>query len=349
LLPDAQGSDPLAQDWEWVRQHMAALVSLTREFTARFAAAKRELAGVDFADLEQCALQLLRNPAMANEWRARLAQVFVDEYQDINAAQDAIITALSRTGAAANRFMVGDVKQSIYRFRLANPKIFGDYDKRWSRPDADGRRLPLTENFRSREALLTFVNLFFSAVMRPAVGGVPYEALQFGAPGARGALTQKPGDPPCVELHLIAKADDENGADEPASESSEEKVIPDLPAVQREARLLARRLRELKEKHHQIWDAERKAFRQVEWGDMAVLLRSPSGRAEAFAMEFSKAGVPLIAARDGFFASLEVSDLLNLLRLLDNPLQDVPLAAVLRSPLIRLTLDELAQVRTHND
>jgi ATP-dependent helicase/nuclease subunit A len=304
---------------------------------------------VDFADLEQCALQLLRNPARANEWRARLAQVFVDEYQDINAAQDAIITALSRTGAAANRFMVGDVKQSIYRFRLANPKIFGDYDKRWSRPDADGRRLPLTENFRSREALLTFVNLFFSAVMRPAVGGVPYEALQFGAPGARGALTQKPGDPPCVELHLIAKADDENGADEPASDSSEEKIIPDLPAVQREARLLARRLRELKEKHHQIWDAERKAFRQVEWGDMAVLLRSPSGRAEAFAMEFSKAGVPLIAARDGFFASLEVSDLLNLLRLLDNPLQDVPLAAVLRSPLIGLTLDELAQVRAHND
>jgi len=348
LLPDEQGNDPIAQDWEWVRPHMTALVSLTREFTARFAAAKRELAGVDFADLEQCALRLLREPANADEWRGRLAQVFVDEYQDINAAQDAILTALSRTGETANRFMVGDVKQSIYRFRLANPRIFGRYDERWSKRDADGRRIPLTENFRSRAALLNFVNAVFAALMRPEVGGVTYEALEFGAPDERAALTRKAGDAACVEFHLIARADEPRTQEDSESETAAAQAIPDLLAVEREARLVARRLRELKEKGHAVWDQERKCLRPVKWSDMAVLLRSPSGRTEAFAMEFSKAGVPLIAARDGFFASLEVSDLLNLLRLLDNPLQDVPLAAVLRSPLVGLSLDELAQLRVHN-
>ena len=115
--------------------------------------------------------------------------------------------------------------------------------------------------------------------------------------------------------------------------------------MEREARLVARRLRELHDAGHAVWDKDGESFRPVKWSDMAVLLRSPSGRAEAFAMEFSKAGVPLNAARDGFFVSLEVSDLLNLLKLLDNPLQDVPLLAVLRSPLVGMSLAELAEVR----
>jgi ATP-dependent helicase/nuclease subunit A len=348
LLPDGEGNDPLAQDWEWTRPHLNALVSLTREFTARFTAAKRELAGVDFADLEQCALQLLRQPAIAAAWRGRFEQVLVDEYQDINAAQDAILTALSRGGEAANRFMVGDVKQSIYRFRLANPKIFGGYDERWSQTGAEGTRIPLTGNFRSREGLLNFVNPFFAAFMRPEVGGVKYEALEFGASFERSPLAAKPGEEPCVEFHLIARADEEHPPDGHETEAEPAKAISDLLAIEREARLVARRLRELKENGFLIWVKDQQRFRKVEWSDMAVLLRSPSGRAEAFAKEFSKAGVPLIAARDGFFASLEVSDLLNLLRLLDNPLQDVPLAAVLRSPLVGLSLEELAGLRVHN-
>ena len=348
LLPDEAGGDPLAQDWEWARHDMAALVQLTREFTAAFSRAKRDLGGVDFADLEQCALRLLRDPATAGEWRARLNYVFIDEYQDINEAQDRIITALSRTGSAANRFLVGDVKQSIYRFRLANPRIFSGYDARWSTPGAPGRRLPLTGNFRSRAGLLDFINPLFGALLREAVGGVNYEALTFGAPDRRGPLRVKPGDPPRAEFHLIARADDEAGGDEAEMEDDRPAPIPDLLAVEREARLVARRFRELKDRGHEIWDDETKDFRPVGWGDMAVLLRSPSGRAEAFAKEFSREGVPLAAARDGFFDSLEVSDLINLLRLLDNPLQDVPLLAVLRSPLAGLSLDELAEVRAHN-
>ncbi len=369
-LAPTEGNDPLTQDWNWARASMLALLGLVREFAADFAARKREFGGVDFTDLEQCVLRLLRDENITSEWRARLAHIFVDEYQDINAAQDAILTALSRPGESGNRFLVGDVKQSIYRFRLANPHIFQSYEASWRTREipspglsatlspSDGERagvrgrsfppgqaLSLTENFRSRQAILDFVNPLFAALMRPDLGGVSYEPLEFGAPTQRAALANQA---PRVEFQLIAKADATARADdsnENEDEASATTATADLLAVEREARLIAHRLRALHDAQHQIWDKETNSFRAVKWSDMAVLLRSPSGRAEAFAKEFSRAGIPLNAARDGFFASLEVSDLLNLLRLLDNPLQDLPLAAVLRSPLLGLTMDELVAVR----
>jgi len=341
LLPEGN-HDPIAEDWNWARVPMQALLELVREFTADFAARKREFGGVDFADLEQCALQLLRDHTIATYWRERLAHVFVDEYQDINAAQDAILTGLSRSGAAANRFLVGDVKQSIYRFRLANPHIFQGYETRWRKPK-EGNALSLTENFRSREAILDFINPLFAALLRPEIGGVGYEPLVFGSPTQRESLRNQG---PRVEFHLVASGDE--SAETTASDEGDEASAnnpPDLPATEREARLIAQRFAKLKLEAHQIWDRDRQLFRNVEWSDMAVLLRSPRGRAEAFAKEFSRLGIPLNAARDGFFTSLEVSDLLSLLRLLDNPLQDIPLAAVLRSPLVGLTMDELVEVR----
>jgi ATP-dependent helicase/nuclease subunit A len=336
--------DPLAEDWKWARGAMTALVGLVREFTAGFAAKKRELAGVDFADLEQLLLRLLREPGVAAAWRSRLAHILVDEYQDINAAQDAILKALSRDGEEANRFLVGDVKQSIYRFRRANPAIFQNYQAQWN------GRLPLTENFRARESLVQFVNALCGSLMRVEAGGVAYEPLVFGTPAQRKELSARPGDKPSTELHLIAKPGEveANGDEENAGEANGPPP-PDLLAVEREGRLVARRLRELHESAAPIWDKEKNSFRAVKWSDMAILLRSPAGRAEAFAIEFNKAGVPLSAARGGFFASLEVQDLLNLLKLLDNPLQDIPLVAVLRSPLAGLSPDELARLRAGSD
>jgi ATP-dependent helicase/nuclease subunit A len=343
LLP-SDDADPLAQDWAWARQDMLALLNLVREFSASFASRKREFGGVDFSDLEQCALRLLRDERNATEWRERFAHIFVDEYQDINAAQDAILTMLSRPGPAGNRFLVGDVKQSIYRFRRANPHIFQNYQRAWTDGNG-GQALSLTENFRSRQAILDFVNSCCGALLRPDIGGVSYDPLQFGAAAERSALANQT---PRVELVVIAKADEtdrESNDDEADNNGDGAESAPDLLAVECEARLVAQRMKQLRDSGHEIWDKEQNCFRAVEWSDMAVLLRSPSGRAEAFAKEFCRLGVPLNAARDGFFASLEVSDLLNLLRLLDNPLQDVPLAAVLRSPLVGLTLDEMVAVR----
>lgn len=339
LLPNGD-HDPLVQDWTWARGSMLALLGLVREFAADFATRKREFGGVDFADLEQCALRLLREENITTHWRTRLAHVFVDEYQDINAAQDAILTALSRGAAEGNRFLVGDVKQSIYRFRLANPHIFQSYETAW-RQHQGGQALSLTENFRSRQAILDFVNPLFAALMQPEIGGIIYEPLRFGAPEQREALKNTG---PRVALHLIAATDPDaviSETDNGDDDSGE--TAPDLQSVEREARLTAQLFRKLHDDKHQIWDKTQ--MREVRWSDMAILLRSPSGRAEAFAKEFSRAGIPLNAARDGFFASLEVADLLNLLRLLDNPLQDIPLAAVLRSPLVGLTMDELVEIR----
>ena len=378
LTPTADGVDPLAQDWEWTRHQMLTLLGLTRDFSAAFAQAKREAAGVDFSDLEQFALRLLwdantESPtAIALGWRARLTHVFVDEYQDINAAQDTILRAISRDGADANRFLVGDVKQSIYRFRLADPTIFQAYKRAWSmaeegrarhsvpaelgqtdggahgvtRPTSPSQTIALSDNFRSRAALLDFINPFFASLMREEIGGVSYDEaaeLKFGVPEKRESLSRKLGDEPAVEFHLRLKdgnEDDGAGDDNLGGGETAANELVILEATEKEARMVALRLRELRDQKFQVWGGD--AFRDVEWSDMVVLLRSPSNKVESFAKEFSRAGVPLHAARGGFYDTTEVSDLLSLLQLLDNPLQDIPLLAVLRSPLVGLSLDELA-------
>ena len=185
-------NDPLAEDWNWIREHMKTLLLLAKEFSGNFSDRKRNDGVLDFHDLEQFALKLLWNfdadkpSPVAKRWREKIRFVFVDEYQDINAAQDKIISALSRDGKNANRFLVGDVKQSIYRFRLADPKIFRNYARNWR--DKNGQTIPLTENFRSRESLLNFVNSVFEPLMREEIGGVNYDAearLRFGSPETR--------------------------------------------------------------------------------------------------------------------------------------------------------------------
>ena len=370
------GNDPLCEDWAWVRGHMTALLRLTQGFSARFAARKRDDGVLDFHDLEQFALKLLWNfstdkpTPIAERWREKIRFVFVDEYQDINAAQDKIIQALSRenlecadmsahcstrhvaskkSGAMppqskSNRFLVGDVKQSIYRFRLADPKIFRLYAKAWR--GENGQTIPLAQNFRSRESLLQFVNSVFGLLMRAEIGGVEYDAeaqLQFGLPASRGALSLARDATPRAELLLRLKksgGEETNQGNEPGADKG-----GDLEESEKEARLLAWRLKELKDARQEIWQEKQKAFRPVEWRYMAVLLRSPANKAEAYAKEFEQVGVPLVVAHGGFYDSAEILDLLSLLQLLDNPLQNVPCIAVLRSPLVGLSLDDLAEIR----
>ena len=335
----AEDSDPLAEDWEWVRGQMETLLRLTQEFSSEYGRLKRDHASLDFHDLEQFALELLLGKArggptpVALDCRRKFKLVFVDEYQDINGAQDAILRAVARDGTESNRFLVGDVKQSIYRFRLADPSIFQRYVASWRAQPANGLVIPLSENFRSPAPVLDFVNALFATLMRPDVGGVEYDADAHLRAGdlARPKVTQ-----PCVEVHF--RLTDK----QPAPDDEEEENATD---VEREARLVARRLLALRETGYLVWDDTEKKQRAVEWGDMVVLLRSPRGRAEIYLKEFTKAGVPLQAERGGLYDSTEVSDLLSVLQLLDNPLQDVPLLAVLRSPLVGLSLDELAHIR----
>lgn len=343
--------DPLTEDWGWVREQMTTLLKLCTEFGQDFTEAKRELGMLDFHDLEQYSLQLLWDPVsnkptdIAQHWRHKLRFILVDEYQDINAAQDQIIQALAREEALANRFLVGDVKQSIYRFRLANPRIFQSYAEQWKR--GPGHVLPLVDNFRSKERLLDFINSVFGALMSRDLGGVDYSheaVLRFGAPEDRALLSAASDPTPAAELHLLLKETAETAVESEEGSDLLAELI-DLQDADREARLVGLRLRELHAKEFLIPDIETRRYRPVEWRDMAILLRSPAKKAESYAKEFARLNLPLHVARSGFYQSLEVSDLLSLLQVLDNPLQDLPLLAVLHSPLVGLTANELAEVR----
>ena len=389
--------DPLLEDWKWIRGQMVTLLQLAKDFGEAYANAKRELAMLDFHDLEQHALRLLWDPAkntatdLAREWQRKLRFIFVDEYQDINAAQDRIVEALSRGGTEANRFLVGDVKQSIYRFRLADPSIFQGYLKTWSGPTerarpghsnslstqgpseahkppldeahaverstllcpsrarsvgAPSQIIPLVDNFRSREGILDFINSVFPGLMRAEIGGVEYDGrarLRFGEPGLRKTLTRAADSTPRVEFHLRIKRNSSQPENVEDESSKALLQLADLEEADKEARVVALRLRGLHAEKHLIWDEGQ--MRPMEWRDVAILLRSPARKAESYARQFARLNIPLLVARGGFYESLEVMDLLSLLQILDNPLQDVPVLAVLRSPLVGLRLNELAEIR----
>ncbi len=333
--------DPLAEDWDWARHPMLTLLALAQEFGRSYARVKQDAGGVDFQDLEQFALRLLwerataRPSEIAAQWRKKLRMIFVDEYQDINGAQEAIIAALGREGAEANRFLVGDVKQSIYRFRLADPRIFSKRKNAW-KTEARGRVIALSENFRSHEAILHFVNSLFDSLMCQEIGGIDYDCdarLRFGNAAQRVHMAAGNGPPP-VELHLrLADGPADDGEGAPSSDA------------EKEARIVARRLADLKLQGTSVWDKDHNERRPVKWSDMVVLLRAPRGKAETYVKAFEDAGVPLAAARAGFYDSLEARDLISLLTILDNPLQDVPLLGVLMSPLAGLAAGELATIR----
>jgi ATP-dependent helicase/nuclease subunit A len=327
-------SDPLAEDWNIARSSMLALLEAARRFGEAFAQAKRNVGGLDFQDLEQFALRLLWEgggpSAIARQWRQKLRLIFVDEFQDINGAQEAIILALAREGAEANRFLVGDVKQSIYRFRLADPRIFVKYNTQWAAAGAGGRVLGLSDNFRSHEGILAFVNALFAPLMRQSIGGVDYDDAARLRSGISSHLSHS-FHPPPVELLLRRLGESRDEDEEGASDA------------EKEARLVGRRLAELRAANTPILDAGQ--TRPMTWSDMVILLRAPRHKTAAYAKEFSRLGIPLAAARGGFYDSAEARDLLAALQLLDNPLQDLPLLTVLRSPLAGLTAGELAAIR----
>jgi len=339
MLEVSGGKTAVASDWDVVRPHLATLLRLTQEFGQRFDQAKRELGGIDFADQEQLTLRLLRDESngVAGRCREFYQQVFIDEAQDINHAQDAILSTISN----GNRFIVGDVKQCIYQFRLTDPRIFDARAKEWAREDQPGRTIPLVENFRSHEAVVNFVNELFDSLMLPEVGGTDYRntaRLKFGARETRADWTigRDPAELRRVEINVLttdlgeeAEGEDENN----------------LLAIELEARMAARRLRDLMDEGAPVFDPENGEPRPMRWSDVAVLLRSPGPCAEAFVREFRRFGIPLVARRAGFYSAMEVRDLINLLRLLDNPLQDIPLLAVLHSPLVGLSAEELGRLR----
>ena len=374
--------------------YMETLATLVNEFAAAYQAAKAEKGQVDFADLEHLALRLLSDPAappgerpsdVAREIRSRFVEVIVDEYQDINATQDAILGLLASDGGP-HRFLVGDVKQSIYGFRHAEPSLFMDKYRRYQPWDtttpsaAPGRRIILGTNFRSRKSIVDAVNFVFRQIMTSETGGIPYDAdaaLIYGAgyPPLPASLAEA-GELP-VELHLLEQQNDldpDDAVRDPAAqdagereddendETSEESFpgpagregpldLAYLRSVEREAWLVAWRIRNLvtgtpEAPPARVWDRETGQYRPVRYRDIVVLLRAPAGRANIYLEALGQAGVPAYAqVGTGYFSATEVQVMLSLLQVLDNPRQDIPLAAVLRSPLAGLGAKDLANIR----
>ncbi len=313
-----------------------SLVNKTRQAYQR---EKRELGAVDFADLERMTLDLLTDEdnGVAARLRDQYEHVLVDEFQDVNPIQAKILRLVSRegqTGRAGNLFAVGDVKQSIYRFRLAEPRMFLNRQESFAAAGAKetgqtpGLVIDLVDNFRSHRRVIDAVNAVFERLMAPDLGGIEYDQHARLKAGRRDDhdLTAPP-----LELHLL---DDLAGPQEEDSPDSAEAF--DWERIEREAYLIAERIKTM-------------VRRGSPYRDMVILLRSMRPRAGLLMRTLWRLGVPVFAdSTGGFFESLEVLDLLSLLTLLDNQQQDIPLAAVLRSPLFGQTLtdDELVEIRT---
>lgn len=315
---------------------VSCLVRITSAFRHRYARVKREKGLVDFADLEHFCLQLLtgepgRPSPVAEQLQRKYAEILTDEYQDINTVQEGIIRLLSR---GDNLFMVGDVKQSIYRFRLAEPSLFLEKSLAFRQSDG-GEAIDLAANFRSRPEVISAVNCLFSRIMTRQVGEMDYDedaALRAGA-----VYPEYPTAAALPQLCLL----DRRGGD------SEEEDAP-ADAVTAEARFIAREVTQLLASgDHLVYDSKLGAYRPVRYRDIVVLLRATRGWTEGFVDEFGRAGIPVFAdTASGYFAATEVSTMLSLLRVIDNPEQDIPLAAVLRSPLLGLSGDELSDIRS---
>ena len=320
-------SEKLLSDMHRTAPAMRALIELTLRFDRAYAAEKRRKAEVDFADLEHLTAQLLTNEdgsptELARETSQRFCEIMVDEYQDVNRVQDDIFRALSKNGE--NLFMVGDVKQSIYRFRLADPLIFTDkYEKYSFLTDADKTapiKIMLQENFRSRQEVIDGINSVFTACMSKKLGEIDYDE---NALLRCGGMYDDSGCAP--ELILIdVKGDEDDLRDK----------------TEKEAAVVADKIREL------MLSGMTVSGRALGYGDIALLMRSANSVGEVYRRELIVRGIPVAAGQGGsFFASTEIASLMSLLAIIDNPHQDVALIAVLRSSAFGFTADELTEMR----
>ncbi|GLX69173.1 helicase-exonuclease AddAB subunit AddA [Paenibacillus glycanilyticus] len=360
-----------AEEFVWEMQElaplMAALSELVIEFGQRYEAAKRAKGLLDFGDLEHYCLRILRAPestpertapsAAALEYQRQFDEILLDEYQDTNMVQEAIVSLIANP-EAGNRFMVGDVKQSIYRFRLAEPNLFMSKYKSYGTAGGDGLRIDLARNFRSRLEVVDGVNDVFRAIMRESVAEMDYDKRAELVCGATYPEPEQQGRF-AVELAVIDKAgspdseddsssisndsdeDSEQGAAGPPAESAEE-----LQTAQLEARLIARQIRTLLEEGFRVYDGKKRESRPLEWRDIVILLRATQAWAPIIIEELQAAGIPAYAElSSGYFDATEVEAVLSLLRVIDNPYQDIPLAGTLRSPIFGLNAEELALIR----
>lgn len=364
---------------------VGTLAQVTQRFAQEYQKAKRQRNCVDFSDLEHYALQLLAKDKQPTEIALKLqayyAEVLVDEYQDINPVQERILQLVSRQEEGkANLFIVGDVKQSIYRFRMADPGLFlRKYGEFPHYQEGEGAApnlvIDLNQNFRSRPEVIQGINYLFYQIMTEGAGEIIYDEQAALRPGAKfvsdrelrtaeGPIEVHLFDPKAIDLSLGQErgaADAAAGADSPAEGMGEEfeqnrepesgddeASLEEAETARIEARLVAARIQKMVlEREFQIHDKELGDYRPVQYADIVILMRSLASVASVYAEEFQKAGIPVYAeTNSGYFGTNEVDTVLSLLKIIDNPRLDIPFAAVLRSPLVGMNGTELGKLRS---
>lgn len=329
----------LAEAEKIARPVKEELVSLTLEFCRRFAEKKRKRNIVDFSDMEHLALKILVTRKdgecvptdIAKGYAEYFAEIMIDEYQDSNLVQELILTSISKKSLDGNNlFMVGDVKQSIYRFRQARPELFMEKQETYTLTDSTSQRVNLSKNFRSRKEVLDTVNFLFERLMMKELGNIAYDSEAALYLGADMPEPEKISDVQ-AELMLLNLPEEE----------TEEK----LDKVELEAAMIAGKILEMLETA-KVSDKKTGELRPAKLGDMVILLRTMSGWSDTFSNVLGSYGIPTVTGSStGYFSAMEIQTMLNLLRILDNQKQDIPLSAVLHSPIGNVDSTEMAKIR----
>lgn len=336
-----------------------AISDAVLEFWKKFEEAKRDKGIIDFNDIEHFALEILVDEdengrqipsETAKRYSEEFKEIFVDEYQDSNLVQEAILSSIANK-EMPNRFMVGDVKQSIYRFRQAKPEIFlHKYETYSTEKDKDGRKIMLYKNFRSRKNVLDAVNFIFENIMSKELGEIEYNDDEKLNPGAvfEECYEENAIVGGSCDVHIIEKKANENLTDEQLEEEE------DLDNIQIEARAIGKIIKEIVGKNsdgkiQMVYDKEEKRYRQAKYKDIVILLRATSNWASVLTEEFTNMDIPVYAdTGTGYFDTIEIKTIVSLLKVIDNPMQDIPLLAVLKSPIYNFTPEELIDIRIVN-
>lgn len=351
-------SDEAKQDIQDMYNVLDKLKYVILEFQEEFSKRKREKNIVDFNDIEHFALKILLKETeegkieptdVAKKYKEKYIEIAIDEYQDSNLVQEYILNAVSK---GDNIFMVGDVKQSIYKFRQAMPELFLDkyknYKKIEDKKQEDNLKIKLFKNFRSRENVLKFTNLIFQDIMSNLLGDIEYNQEEYLNLGAQYPEEKQNLN---TEINIIDLKENEEEQSNVSTEDLNENVENEeqqerIEDIELEARFVANKIREIVQNKYQIWDAKKDTYRDIKYKDIVVLLRSTSNIAPIFEQEIIRLDMPVFSdSSQEYLDSIEIQTIMSLLKIIDNPMQDIPLVTVLRSNIGKFTDDELVEIR----
>lgn len=330
-------------------QILSKLEKIILEFGKEFSKRKRDKNIVDFNDIEHLALNILLKEEngkiiqteVAKRYQEKYEEIAIDEYQDSNLVQEYILNSVSNGN---NIFMVGDVKQSIYKFRQAMPELFLDkyktYQNKEYKKQEDNLKIQLFKNFRSRENILNFTNIIFQDIMSSILGDIEYneeEYLNLGADYSEINQDLK------TEIDIINLVEEQDSEVEEKQEDEEQERLED---VELEAKFVANKIKKLIDEKFQVWDRKKNTYRDIEYKDIVVLLRSTSNLAPLYEQEILSQDMPVFSdSSQEYLDSIEIQTIMSLLKIIDNPIQDIPLVTVLRSFIGKFSDDELVQIR----